>query len=499
MDATALRKLKRTDLQKLAKRDGIRANVKTEELITGLIKKHAPGLVPYMDSIPPTSEREAISRKIMRRQGLTSLPVVAPQLRRSPRRSGAPNMTLADGESASAAVGAEVVGRANSRAREILEAPARPYGLDSSPPREDATVDAVAPTTVAGPSHHETPDTDGPMHQGAPSEGASPRAGTGHISPQDMLGEPVVLERPVRPLGVGTDPLTEERYNNPILAARPRVFFPPGETGSASMDMRAAEGRASPTCPPAGDKPSAPSTRNVAEKRQGTPRSSVSVANFLKKGTTTQAPSSATLPLAARPSLPRAAAARATAAGANVHRPPIDEVRHFLERIAPLADKDANLREQLREISVLLTVAESQTSRLKHGVRCMQRLRLALERGFFSRLKEDPSLLDGTWEPPASGPEPETQAVPTSASGQGVEAAEEGRYVGDEDSEEKEIQEVEEMTSREINSSDLPASEKSARNERTVFQEKRKRPADGRDVDDEASPRKRRRQSTTAR
>ncbi|OSC99849.1 hypothetical protein PYCCODRAFT_705039 [Trametes coccinea BRFM310] len=93
MDEASLRRLKRADIQKLAKRDGIRANQKTEIMIQALISKHAPSLVPFMDSIAPTTEQEAISKKVLRRQSLasnsvptTSRELPAPQLRRSVRR-----------------------------------------------------------------------------------------------------------------------------------------------------------------------------------------------------------------------------------------------------------------------------------------------------------------------------------------------------------------------------------------------------------------------------
>ncbi|CDO78231.1 hypothetical protein BN946_scf184608.g1 [Trametes cinnabarina] len=160
MDATALRRLKRTDIQMLAKvngiacsvadglwlnspplfappslqRAGIRANQATAKMIQDLLDKYAPNLVPYMDSIPATTEQEAISRKMMRRQGLTSLPVpsstpdASPVVRRSSRRATTDPAPIASASASQAPVPA---------ASEFDSISAAPVPKASRAPRND--------------------------------------------------------------------------------------------------------------------------------------------------------------------------------------------------------------------------------------------------------------------------------------------------------------------------------------------------------------------------
>ncbi|KAL1948882.1 hypothetical protein VTO73DRAFT_10688 [Trametes versicolor] len=85
MNRNALSNLSRTNLQTLAKRDGLRAVGTTIEIIDRLVKHYEPLLVPYMDSIPATTEQESITQKMLRRQGLVHMPSASAPVRRSTR------------------------------------------------------------------------------------------------------------------------------------------------------------------------------------------------------------------------------------------------------------------------------------------------------------------------------------------------------------------------------------------------------------------------------
>ncbi|KAI0629032.1 hypothetical protein C8Q77DRAFT_1144655 [Trametes polyzona] len=61
MDRAALSKLKRTELQKLAKRDGVRANGKTAEIIEGLLRKHGLELVPCLEAEPQALQSQILA------------------------------------------------------------------------------------------------------------------------------------------------------------------------------------------------------------------------------------------------------------------------------------------------------------------------------------------------------------------------------------------------------------------------------------------------------
>ena len=62
------------------------------------------------------------------------------------------------------------------------------------------------------------------------------------------------------------------------------------------------------------------------------------------------------------------------------HRPTVEEIERSLEVIAPLADADEGMREQVRELRVLLDRVRRRTAALIDRGRRLHQLRLALER-----------------------------------------------------------------------------------------------------------------------
>ncbi|KAH9889506.1 hypothetical protein C8Q73DRAFT_707931 [Cubamyces lactineus] len=139
-----------------------------------------------------------------------------------------------------------------------------------------------------------------------------------------------------------------------------------------------------------------------------------------------------------------------TATQPSQHRLTVEEIERSLEVIAPFADADEGVREQVRELRVLLTrIRRRKTALLERGRRLHQ-LRLALERkismDFKSRIKRPE---DTSTHP--DGPLPHD---PASTSSKG---SADGRGAHSETDEEGDILEVEEMTSREVDRSDLPS------------------------------------------
>ncbi|OSC99850.1 hypothetical protein PYCCODRAFT_1438011 [Trametes coccinea BRFM310] len=160
----------------------------------------------------------------------------------------------------------------------------------------------------------------------------------------------------------------------------------------------------------------------------------------------------------------------------QVYRPPIAEARVLLNELGPVTDEDDTIRAFLGEMSVLLDHEEERAQRINERLRNVQRLRLAMQ-----------ELLAGTWVPDEA---PQGQTESSGSRQQSEQRVEETT-----DSE-NEIREVEEMTSRELMSSDLPSPPSAV--SKSSFNRSRKRRAssdddDTSDEDDEApeSPYKR--------
>ncbi|KAH9889486.1 hypothetical protein C8Q73DRAFT_160931 [Cubamyces lactineus] len=106
----------------------------------------------------------------------------------------------------------------------------------------------------------------------------------------------------------------------------------------------------------------------------------------------------------------------------------LKELQQALNLVTPLANEETETREQVREIQLLVSSIGRRTAALREKARRLHQLRLALERHL-------PEL-----RPPQAGP-----AAPRTEEGPGSEG------------EEEESIEVEEMTSRKVDSSDLPS------------------------------------------
>ncbi|OJT01959.1 hypothetical protein TRAPUB_7603 [Trametes pubescens] len=260
MDRVALLKLKRAELQKLAKRDGVKANGKTADIVDELVKKHHPLLVPTGD---PKPDPPAASGKTKSKAPSNKKPVVEVHPEAPPKQAAAQKAPVSARRSAAKS----------------------PTTVRASPRRADATVSACPRIS--------------------PKE-ASARAVP---SPQERT----VLPKPAKVAG-------------------------------------------------------SPSPSQVSE-------------------TGTQTAWDAAQPPAPRP---------------EVRCPTVAILRAALENIEPLVLENANTRNQLRELGILVGVVEDREARVREKIQRVQRMRLALGKHFFAKMKEDPRLTNGTWERPES-------------------------------------------------------------------------------------------------
>ncbi|KAI0653975.1 hypothetical protein C8Q70DRAFT_1031331, partial [Cubamyces menziesii] len=131
------------------------------------------------------------------------------------------------------------------------------------------------------------------------------------------------------------------------------------------------------------------------------------------------------------------------------HRSTVEEIERSLEIIAPLADADEGMREQVRELQVLLDRIRRRTAALIDRGRRLHQLRLALEREVFTDLRRHntPTKTD------TRSHELKTHIRASISRKGGVDE----RETHSETDEEGDMQEVEEMTSREVDLSDLPS------------------------------------------
>ncbi|KAI0653967.1 hypothetical protein C8Q70DRAFT_1058837 [Cubamyces menziesii] len=145
-------------------------------------------------------------------------------------------------------------------------------------------------------------------------------------------------------------------------------------------------------------------------------------------------------------------------------RPTLQELQGALDTIAPLAQGEGEAHEQLRELQLLLSSIGRRTAMLVERGQRLRRFRLALERH-----------------------RPELERLrPLEGGAQAAHMEENGR--SEEMDEEEELLEVEEMTSREVDLSDLPSTP-DGDGDMAGRGQKRKRGAD--DASPNDSPRKR--------
>ncbi|KAH9855998.1 hypothetical protein C2E23DRAFT_882742 [Lenzites betulinus] len=441
MNRDALNKLKRTDVQKLAKRDGVKAVGKTAAMIDNLLKKHHPLLVPYMDSIPATSEREAISRKIMRRQGMVPMaPEAAPtSVRRSPRKAAAAEAGLEVAAGVPNAPSGPVASNSRVEAEPAPHHAEDDVGFEDMPEsiscaplnRRTGRVAPQAAKTGEMSKHDEAAVVPKPATLAPPTGDVHPipepalARGLGHQfdratvpSTQPNVGHAIGTQLPwASPLGEQRNtqaPFSEAVGTAPTMGTGaplfrpPRVFFPPTQSQRAAMQERAAQmtAAADPTTQ------YSPLFNNALRSPIGRHRKPA--ARPLYSDNLTQR--------------------RAVSPRPAVHDVAIREVRGAMSRIMPLVGENAKMRDGMRELKIIVDATEKNVADLRMKAQKLQRLRIAMEQHVLPVLKSDPRVLRGTWTRPAA----------------------EVNESDAEDDEMKEVEEVEEMTSREVSEFDLP-------------------------------------------
>ncbi|CDO75847.1 hypothetical protein BN946_scf184346.g8 [Trametes cinnabarina] len=506
MDADALRRLKRADIQMLAKvngiacsvadglwlnspplfappslqRAGIRANQATAKMIQDLLDKYAPELVPYMDSIPATTEQEAISRKMMRRQGLTSLPVpsptpdASPVVRRSSRRATADPAPIASASASQAPVPAASEFDSISAAPVLRACRTHRNNQIAS----NATRSSNAQAGAAPPPLSQTQVSAG--SSAAINEACGTRTSVRALSSNRALSakaqgkQRAVEESTANALPQDTQTAgPQERGHSTARPPSPphpvhprRVFFPP--TQEELERMRTFPNRFLSQQSSSSTFRSVPPFTFVPDpaRAQAATTSNARPGANSSTSATQRTPRVASTPSIAGQDVPREALSQMPALPrVPVYRPPINQARDMINALAPLADRDAVVRENMREMHRLLDGEEERMKRIVRSAEWSQKLRMAMEELLFNKLKHDPRLLNG-----AGGPNDEqdtdarTSAAPaaspsTQAGAEREETTAEHKVrdqsTHTEDSEEQELQEVEEMTSREVRSSDL--------------------------------------------
>ncbi|KAI0628990.1 hypothetical protein C8Q77DRAFT_1161604 [Trametes polyzona] len=483
MDREALSKLKRAELQKLAKRDSVKANGKTVDIIEGLLKKHYPLLVPYMDSIPPTSEREAISRKLFRRQGLIPMASGAIAVRRSPRKMAAEDPAPEAGPSEEVDSASRApMGRPRSNAAPAVEHDEEQQSA-STIQKGVGQVDDTAEVAV---SSDKRPKDAEASNSGAPSgtvdasvqidqsevpterDAVQGSVASGDGS-QDMViedDEPSVAafaaNRLANLVGASASPADSlEDYEDVYqeMCSTASDLGNAGVVGQGVYDgqeLSSFDDRASGSSPGyihpesykryhASHEPQPASSDDMYAGPSGTrpgPQIFPHVLPPLTLGPYFRPPAvEESLPPSSMPSTPvqprRAAVNRPkpyerpqSPRAPAIHRPKLSELRQTLEAVAPLADNNAGAQHKLYELNILVNALDERAARLREKTRRLQRLRLAMEQHFMAKVRSDPRIMKGTWTRPV---EAENAA-----------------------DEEMEMDEVEEMTSREVYDSDLP-------------------------------------------
>ncbi|KAI9069578.1 hypothetical protein FKP32DRAFT_1586758 [Trametes sanguinea] len=463
-----------------------------------------------MDSIAPTTKQEAISRKVMHRNGIKSIPLPtsspaksSPAVRRSRRRAGANPA----GPSASAQQ-APAVG-ADEQSESISSAPApqgRPSKQRSNAEEEAITVDKIlhdaevmAITQLsagegAGASGSNVAKS-GETGVGRENEDVRARSEVGEISmraAEKRVADVPAMEN-VLP-GSSQEGAIQERdraADGPPQPARPlglpsRVFFPPTSAQLAAM-------RAQPLPSLSTFKPLPFQFVPPPPRTNEQPRESASTRAPQRPSLHT--PSAAHPPYGAGPSSTRSSpppVPMLPAVSVDVYRPLLAQAREVLEALGPLADQDAAVGQQVEEMNILLDQEEKRAIRITRELRKIQSLRLAMQELFFEKLKTDPTILEGTWRPDG---EPREQTAPVAGPSASREPSEQGVEQGghqavDEtiDSEENEIREVEDMTSRELMSSDLPSTPNTISPPSSTGRGKRPAPVDEDDVTEEEGP-----------
>ncbi|KAI0332960.1 hypothetical protein GY45DRAFT_1368735 [Cubamyces sp. BRFM 1775] len=455
MDSAALYKLTYADLQKLAKRDGIRANQRKADIIAELIKKHHPMLVPFMTTVPATSEQEAVSKKIFRRQGITALP--AQMARTSPRR---------------------VYVGASGRICEEM-----PRKAVASNPRRSVAASAST-------SQHQD-------HRGGQR---SPKYAQGHSVGQQSAQtshKTSISESFHAPVNTGSA-LASSRARDKVKVVEPLAHHAcaPMSTSPTKFMRNTMEMRQTASVDMHGTRKSLLAARPVAPPRSASPKVAQKVIDGTENNPSFAERVQAQSHYQADPgvlscTLGDSLGSASTNMPRRNHHQTVEEIERFLDHIAPLADADEEAKEQVRELRVLLDRIKRRTAALLERGRRLHQLRLALEREVYTDFKGNAQRPNEA-RMPADRLNAHDSASTSSQGGAGRNEAH------SETDEEGDMQEVEEMTSREVDRSDLPPpSARSADDSvQDLPKDKSKRPCGDADLD--SSPCKRARGSQWA-
>lgn len=117
------------------------------------------------------------------------------------------------------------------------------------------------------------------------------------------------------------------------------------------------------------------------------------------------------------------------APGVEVLCPTVAELRTAWRNVKPLVEQNGEVRNQLRELEILVDVVEKREARVRDKVQRVQRMRLALGKHFFAMMKEDPRLTNGTWERPEAAEQQVDGERPSGEGAGGVEESGDTRYV----------------------------------------------------------------------
>ncbi|KAI0833219.1 hypothetical protein BC628DRAFT_287 [Trametes gibbosa] len=93
-------------------------------------------------------------------------------------------------------------------------------------------------------------------------------------------------------------------------------------------------------------------------------------------------------------------AAHSSVTGGDDVWPTLKALQFAVKEVAPFAEVDAEVRDSLRELALIVDFVERQAAMVREKTERLQRIRLALEIHFFTKIKEDPRLTDGTWVRP---------------------------------------------------------------------------------------------------
>ncbi|KAI0628974.1 hypothetical protein C8Q77DRAFT_1161592 [Trametes polyzona] len=363
MDREALLKLKRAELQKLAKRDSVRAVGKSTDIVDGLLKKHEPLLVPSLDSSALTSEHDASSRKSSRRRGLIPMASGAVPIRRSGRRLAAKNPAPEAGPS----------GQVDPAS-----------GASVGPPRSDDADDSkrIAEMKPALPIQNDTTDVNDRLHVLADTairmaslqDTSRVRGVEGRFVEQEtFMTDQGSLAFDARELIGSSGQLYPKSYERDHAARESQPYssehIPAGPSGRrlgpqifprVLPPLIAAPSSVAQTVP----QPLPPS---FGPYRHTQPRKAAS--NMSKPYD--------------RPLSPRAPA---------VYRPTLTELRNTLEVVAPVADRNAVAQHNLNDPSVTVNSIDERAARLRRKTQQLQ----DVERHFTSKARNDTRLSNQT-------------------------------------------------------------------------------------------------------